>query len=232
MSSKVLVIALLLLFFFVATSASFADLTAVQGQLRDLQLKLIGEKIKLIQEKIYEVRRPKPETLAATKTMTVGELSQSLEMQIKALESVVASLRPRILDEETARIEQRIAAINSELQTASGTRLLELQDELRKAAADYQNLQQAVRVALEDSIKERQAVVLREQIRALQGKLVVVQAEEFGRGAAPLAPGVPVPSRAVTTPTQVVQGELEKAQLKLIQAQVKAIQEKILQMRR
>lgn len=234
-SSKVLVIALLLLFFFVATSASFADLTTVQGQLRDLQLKLIKEKIKSIQEKIYEIGRPKPETTStlAAKTLTVGELSQSLEAQINALESVVQSLKPRVLDEETVRIEQKIAVINQELPSATGVRLLELQDELQKAAVDYEKLQLAVRQALEDSIKNRQAIVLREQIRAVQEKLIVLRAQEFGRAAVPPgAPSAPASSLTVTTPTQVIQAELEKAKLKLIQVQIRAIQEKIQQMKR
>lgn len=235
-SSKVLIIALLLLFFFVATSASFADLTTVQGQLRDLQLKLIKEKIKSIQERIYEIGRPKPEIVSTltTKTLTVGELSQSLEAQINALESVVQSLKPRILDEETARIEQKIAGISQELRTATGSRLLELQNELQKAAADYEKLQLAVRQALEDSIKNKQAIVLREQIRAIQEKLIVLRAQEFGRTVVPagVPPSAPVSSRTVTTSTQVIQAELEKAKLKLIQAQIRAIQEKIQQMKR
>lgn len=234
MSSKVLIIALLLLFFFVATSASFADLTTIQGQLRDLQLKLIKEKIKLIQEKIYEIGRPKPEmiSVSAAPTMSVGELAKSLEAQINALESVVQSLKPRVLDEETARIEQKIAGINQELPAAIGNRLLELQGELQKAAADYQKLQLAVRQALEDSIKYKQAIVLREQIRSVQEKLVVLQAQEFGRSLVPAgAPSAPVSSQTITTPTQVIQAELEKAKLRLIQAQIKAIQEKIQQMK-
>lgn len=234
MKNKTLIISLFLLLFFVATSAGFASISSVQEQLRDVQLKLIKEKIKAIQEQILQVGKPKTEavSISAGPTMTVGELSKSLEAQINALESVIASLKPRILDEETARIEQKVASISQELKTAIGGRVLELQGELQKATADYEKLQGSVRQALEDSIKGRQAVVLREQIRDLQGKLTVLQAQEFGRGSAlPAAPGAPISSFTVTTPTQVVQAELEKAKLKLIQAQVRAIQEKILQMK-
>lgn len=234
MKNKTLIISLFLLLFFVATSAGFASISSVQEQLRDVQLKLVKEKIKAIQQQILQMGKPKSEVapISTASTMTVGELAKSLEAQINALETVVVSLKPRVLDEETARIEQKIAGINQELRTATGDRLLELQGEMQKAAADYEKLQGAVRQALEDSIKSRQAVVLREQIRDLQGKLVVLQAQEFGRlSISPTASGAPAVYPTVTTPTQVIQAELEKAKLKLIQAQVKAIQEKILQMK-
>ena len=233
--NKALITAVLLLLLFVATSAGFASISSVQEQLRDVQLKLIKEKIKSIQEQILGFGKSKPGTtsIGAAPTMTVGELSKSLEAQISALESVVASLKPRILDEEAARIEQKIVGISQELQTATGDRLLELQAELQKATSDYEKLQNAVRQALEDSIKDRQAIVLREQIRGVQQKLMILQAQDGGGRApvAPAAPGVPVLYPTVTTSTQVIQAELEKAKLKLIQAQVKAIQEKILQMK-
>lgn len=238
-NNKALIVAFLLLFFFVATSSGFASISSVQEQLRLVQLKLIKEKIKLIQEQILGVGKPKSEpapvsiSAPAAATMTVAELTKSLEVQINALESVVSSLKPKVLDEETARIERKIAAISKELQTATGDKLLALQNELQKATADYENLQQAVRQALEDSIKDRQAIVLREQIRGLQQKLTVLQVQDVGRVSlvVPAAPNAPALSRAVTTPAQVIQTELEKAKLRLIQAQVKAIQEKIQQMR-
>ena len=236
MSNKVLTIALLLLFFFVATSSSMADLTAVQGQLRDIQLKLIGAKIKSIQEQIYGLNLSPisaAPTVSGLQPVTTGELSKSLGEQIVALEKVVTTLKPRLLDEKTAELEQKIALINQQLPTATGSVLWDLRAELQKVAVEYQNLQRYAKQALEDSIKERQAFVLREQIRSLQEKLTVLRVQEFGRSnVVQPAPGIPVVGPEVTTPTQVVQAELEKAQLKLIQAQVKAIQEKILQIRR
>ena len=40
--------ALLLLLFFVSTSAGFASVSSIQEQLRAIQLKLIAEKVKLL----------------------------------------------------------------------------------------------------------------------------------------------------------------------------------------
>ena len=140
MSNKVLTIALLLLFFFVATSSSMADLTAVQGQLRDIQLKLIGAKIKSIQEQIYGLNLSPisaAPTVSGLQPVTTGELSKSLGEQIVALEKVVTTLKPRLLDEKTAELEQKIALINQQLPTATGSVLWDLRAELQKVAVEY-----------------------------------------------------------------------------------------------
>ena len=49
-----IIFALLMLLFFVSTSAGFADVSSIQEQLRGIQFKLIREKIKLLQEGIIE----------------------------------------------------------------------------------------------------------------------------------------------------------------------------------
>ena len=117
-----LIFALLFLLFFVSTSNGFANVTAIQEKLRDIQVKLIGEKIKLLQERIYEVSADINKERAAAvpppapePTLSREELAKSLENQIILLQVSIESLRPRAIEEEAIRIERRIADINRRL---------------------------------------------------------------------------------------------------------------------
>lgn len=224
----ILVSALLLLAFFVSTSAGFANLSSIQEKLRETQLKLIKAKIQFLQDQISNIAQPKKEAPPAPvpeRAMTRKEIKQSLEDQIKALEQVVASLKPRVLEEETARLEKRIAQINAELQTATGSRVLALQEELGVVITDYNALQLLVMDELNDSIKARQVSVLQEQIKVLREKINLLPKQT---PVASAAAGVePEPSGI-----NALKGEIEKVKLRLLQAQVKAIQEKINQIKK
>ena len=158
------ILSFLILIFFVSTSSGFADISAVQDRLRVLQLQLVGQKIKQLQDQILQVGKSKPDAAASPQAPAPSpeEMSARLQNQINALQSLVASLSPRALEERTAQLESRIAAINQELPTASGSRLLELQNDLASALADYNQLQQQVQDALEASLKTQQAAALRQ----------------------------------------------------------------------
>lgn len=224
-----LILAFLLLLFFVSTSSGLANLSAVQEQLRAAQLKLIKEKIKLLQEQVLKVGQPKekPVKPAEEPVQNREELARRLETQIKALEQVVASLKPKAVEEETARIEKRIAEINIEIKTASGEKLLVLQEELQKLLIDYSKLQESIQRSLEEQIKERQIILLREQIRIAQEKLKSTPAPEA-------KPDVPVKKAPTEDQSKfkTLQEEIEKVRLRLIQAQAKAVQEKINQLKK
>src|SRR3989344_7411346 len=120
MNNLSVILAVLVLLFFVSTSSGLASVSSIQENLREIQLKLIKEKIKLIQENILDLGKKRPEELAAplppapASVPTREELAASLKTQVAALEGVIASLRPRALEENVARIEKRIAAINGE----------------------------------------------------------------------------------------------------------------------
>lgn len=219
-----LLFSLLIVIFFVSTSAGFANVSAVQDQLRALQLKLVGEKIKQLQEAILKVGQPKPAAEQSPATPSAEELQRRIQTQIGALESLVASLKPREIEERTALLEARIDAINQEIQSATGSRLAELQTDLENALADYAALRQDVRSALDASLKEQQIAALRQQIRIMQEKVLLLPRS---------APQTPALSSSPFSPQQysVLKAELEKAKLKLIQAQSNAIQEKINQLK-
>lgn len=212
--------ALLFLLFFVSTSAGFADVSSIQEQLREIQLKLIREKVKLLQEGILNVRPAPPAPLPAAPPAptepqpTREELSHTLEEQIRTLQGVVATLKPRAVEEEAAEIEGRIAAIGVELKTASDARLVSLQDELQNLIARHAALEKEVRQELDDALKYKQAVLIGQQIRTLQEKVATL-------------PRIPAPAPVQTPDAGSIRETIEKLQLKLLQAQVKAIQEKV-----
>ena len=218
-----LLLSLLVLIFFVSTSSGLADISSAQEQLRALQLKLVGQKIKQLQDAVLGVSKPKPEKASISSSApapTPEEMQSRIQTQISALELLVASLQPRAIEERTSLLEARISAINQEIRSATGARLQELQADLQSALADYDALRQDVRAALDVSLKEQQAAALRQQIRALQEKVLLIP-----RVSPPPAPAPP------TNQYPVLESQLQQAKLKLIQAQSNAIQEKIDQLK-
>lgn len=223
LNRSALLVSLVALLFLVSTSVGFANVSAVQDQLRALQLKLIGQKIKQLQESILLVGKEKPAVQASAPAPTAEELQSRIQTQIAALESLVASLRPREIEERTAMLEARIDAISAEIQSATGSRLAELQSDWESALADYAALRRDVRSALDASLKEQQIAALRQQIRIMQEKVLLLPR---------VAPQTPaLSSSPPVSQYSVLQAELEKAKLKLIQAQSNAIQEKINQLK-
>lgn len=224
-----LLFALLLLLFFVSTSAGFADVSAIYDQLRGIQLKIIGEKLKIIQQGILGISPapPKAEVYVPApppKEVTAEELASALHAQIKTLEGIVSVLKPQAMDEEAARIEKQIAEIQKQVAGATGDALLALQEKVSQLTSEQAVLEQSVRKALEDSLKYRQVLVIRDQIKLLQEKV-----DMLPRAAA-------IPSTVSTDASSIgpsqeqlteIQGSIDKLRLKLLQAQVKAIQEKI-----
>ena len=217
--------ALLLLLFFVSTSAGLADISSVQEQLRLIQLKVIGEKLKILQQRVLKLNAgsapPAPVVTAPAPPVapTRENLSRTLEQQIQTLEGVVATLKPRAIEEETARIENRIATISMQLKTASGDALLALQAELQNLIVQHASLEVEVKHQLEDALKYKIAVVIGQEIRALQEKIATLPRPATYRAPKPATP--PAPDAAG------IQSMIEKLQLKLLQAQVRAIQEKV-----
>ena len=214
-----LVAAVLLLFFFVSTSNGFANVSAIQEKLREAQLKLIGEKIKQLQGQVNEVGKEKPAEPKPEPELSKGELSLRLENQIKGLEAVIKDLKPKVIEEETARLEKEVALVNSELKTATGERLVELQEKLSQVLVDYGKVQDQVKMAVEESIREKQAFVLREKLKVLRAQV----------NAIPTGTPAPVPVKEPVAKKNIeaIQAELEKAKLKLLQAQAKQIQANI-----
>jgi len=190
-----------------------------QEKLREIQLKLIGEKIKLLQKQVTDVGKEKPAEPAKEPELSKEELSARLENQIKGLEAVIKDLKPRVIEEETARIEKETALINVELKTATGERLVELQEKLSQLLVDYSKVQDQVKTALEESIREKQAFVLQEKLKVLRAQ---VNAVPTGTPAP-----VPVKEPAAKKNFEQIQAELEKAKLKLLQTQAKEIQASI-----
>lgn len=214
--------ALLALLFFVSTSSGLADISAVQEQLRTVQLKLVGLKIKLLQEAITEVGKPdevQQPVEVLEPVLSREELTQRIENQIVILESLITSLKPRALADRTAELEARIEAINQETKTATGERLEELARELEATLVDHQALQREVRDSLEVTLKERQVAVLQEQVNILQEKVSVLPHPAL-REQQPVGSDYPA-----------LRDQIEKAQLRLLQAKMKAIQEKIDELR-
>ena len=124
MNRLTLIVASLLLLFFIATSSGFANVSAIQEKLREIQVKLIRERLKLIQEEVSKVGERRAEELAPQRAIEAPasreELSRRLEGQIRSLEEVIVGLRPKAVEEETARIEGRLSEIRAELETAEG----------------------------------------------------------------------------------------------------------------
>ena len=209
-------LALLVLLFFVTTSTGLADLSAIQEQLRALQLKLIKEKVRDLNSQVQQAAqfKPAPRVHSPEPALSAEEMSQRIQNEIAALDSVVSSLKPRAIDEEIKALDGRISAISKEIQAASGPRLVQLQSELQNILADYAALQEEVKNALEASLKEQQAALLREQIRRVQEKIL-------------LLPRPTQPTGTDKASLQVVNDQVQKAQLKLLQVQMRAIQEKI-----
>ena len=208
-----LLVSLLLLIFFVFTSAGLADISAVQDQLRALQLKLVGQKVKQLQDQILQVGHPAPPAPApvAEPVLSPEEISRQIQNQIDALQSLVASLSPRAFDEQTAALEARISRINQAIQTAVGPQLAQLQNDLASALADYDALRLKVKSALDESMKEQQAAALRQQIRVLQEKILLL----------------PKPVPQAPLQFAVLEDEIQKAKLKLVSAQMRAIRQKV-----
>ena len=226
MSRLPFILAVLILVFFVSTSSGLASVSSIQEKLREIQLKLIKEKIKLIQESIFDVNKKRIEELALPPVsspepaLTREGLEMSLKTQIEALESVVASLKPRALVENVARVEKRIGEIGAEVRTATGERLKELQQEMQGLAGEHADIQQQVRNILADSIKEKQAFILREQIRLLEEKIRTLPRPV----PVPPRPNVPIQDKVKL---DLIQAQIEQLRLKLLRAQIKVIQEKI-----
>ena len=108
-----LLFALLLLLFLVSTSAGFANVSSIQDQLRGLQLKIIGEKLKLIQDGILGIAPTPPEVAVVpppvVQEMTPEQLAVTLQKQVLVLEGIIGALKPQAMAQEAARIEQQIA---------------------------------------------------------------------------------------------------------------------------
>lgn len=222
-----LLFALLLLLFFVSTSAGFANLLAIQSEVDVIQLKVIGEKLKAIQQKILGIDvGPPPVAVIPPKPLepTREALSNTLEQQIQVLQGVVARLQPQATAEEAARIEKRIAEIGDEVNTVSGDGLLALKNELDGLIAQRDILEQQIRVALGDSIKYKQVQVIGEQIAVLREKIVTLPRQST-------APN-PVATQERDATVKDIQDNIQKLQLKVLQAQVKAIQDKVKQITR
>lgn len=227
-----IVVALLLLFFLVSTSAGFANVSGVQDALRSVQLKLIQEKIKLLQQGIIDAGKQQVEereaAIAARRAAAPAPeappdratLSRALEGQLRTLQNVVAALRPRAIDEEAARIESRIGEIKESVKTATGAKLQNLQDELNGLLREYDALQEDVRKSLAESITYRQALVIQEQVRAVQAKVQVLPTAQ--------AAEAPTPKSTATDETvKGIESQVEALRLRVLQAQIKAIQERI-----
>lgn len=233
MSRLSLILSALLLFFFLSTSEGFAQISVIQEKLRELQVKIIQVRVRALQEQVDEARaRQNKEVEAARQKQAavpeVGrsreEIAESLQAQIQQLQGIIQSFEPRVIEEETARLEQRIREINEEIASAAGERLLELQQELQIILTDYAKLQGRVRQALEKSIEHRRALILQNQLRVLQERILFVPRTP------PAAPEAkPDPEAAVKVQIGVLQEQIDALRVKILREQAKLIQEKILQ---
>lgn len=219
-NSKSLLFSLLLLLFFLSTSAEFADISSIQKQLRVIQLKLIGEKIKLIQGEVSQIQPVRMPSFSEESLLSRDELARRIEAQIATLESVVASLKPRAIVEETDRLEQRISQIREEIRIADGNRLSQLQEELVQIVYEYDNLQRDVTKSLEDTLKQKQVLVIQEQIKVLREKILMLPRET------PMVVSRRVPQEDQTQ-LKIIEDAIQKAQLKLLQTQIRIMQDKI-----
>ncbi|QQG45484.1 MAG: hypothetical protein HYW89_00905 [Candidatus Sungiibacteriota bacterium] len=228
MNRPQLILAVLLLAFFLGTSSGFASVSAIQDQLRVIQLKLIKERLKLIQEQTLKLKVEQPPAPAPKPAPTPPpeEMLKTLEQQKKLLEQAVASLRPKAIEDEANRIDKRLKEMRTELDTAGGGRLQELQKELVLLLEDQARVEAQTRELLEESLKARQAVLLREQVLRLEERIRLL----------PRPVAKPKVEAAVQTPTdvqlKVIKEQIEKAQLKLLQTQIKAVTDKIQQLKR
>jgi hypothetical protein len=214
-----IVFAALFLLFFVATSSGFANVSAIQEKLREVQLKLIGERIKQLQGQVSEVAREKPAEPQPEPQVSREELGARIETQIAGLEALIKQLKPRIIEEETERLEKEIARINKDIKTAEDGRLAQLQEELNQALLDYDSLNSQVQASLLESIRYQQALLLKEQLRVLKAKV----------GTIPTGTPRPVPAEepVAQMTAAAIQEQIDKARLKLLLTQAKEIQENI-----
>ena len=233
MNRLTIILSSLLLFFFLSTSGGFAQVSVIQEKLRELQAKILQASIRDLQEKIDAARarrnlevgegkRIASEAAQPVVGLSREELAQSFSSQIQHLQGVVRSLEPRLIEEETARLEAKIKAINEEIPTATGSRLLELREELQKLLADYAKLQERVRQSLKDTIERNQAVILQNQLRQLQERALFVP-----RAPAPAVSARPDPDAAVKVQVGVLQEQIDNLRLKILREQAKVLQEKI-----
>lgn len=205
----------------------FAGIAEVQEQIKSIKLKIIGEQIKLLQEKILGAgkEKPKPVVVESEPVKSKEELSKSLEEQIKQLEAVVRVLRPKAMDEEVLRLEKKITEISVAIGAAEGEKLVDLQKEFNKAVTDYNKLSLEVRKALDENIKAKQADAIREQIRALKEKISLLPTpESFKKVAA-------VKDESKKASLQLLQEQIKAVKAKLLAEQIKAVQEKIDQLK-
>lgn len=205
----------------------FAGISEVQEQLKSTKLKLIGEQIKLLQEKILGVNKGKPEPvkIVTESVKSKEELSKSLEEQIKQIEAVVRALRPKAMDEEVLRLEKKITEISVAIGAAEGEKLVDLQKEFNKAVTDYNKLSLEVRKALDENIKAKQADALREQIRALQDRIKLLPT------ASSVAKAAETKDESKKASLQLLQEQIKSIKAKLLAEQIKAVQEKINQLK-
>lgn len=225
-----IILSVLLLFFFISTSEGFAQISAVQEKLRELQVKLIQVRVRALQEQIEEARQRRNLEVEEARQQAVAlppvgrsreEIAQSLQNQIVNLQEIVRSLEPRLIEEETERLERRIREINAEISSASGERLRELRAELQTILTDYARLQDRVREALETSIQHRRAVILQNQLNVLQERILFVPRTPT------VAPVKPDPEAAVKVQIGVLQEQIDAIRVKILREQAKLIQEKI-----
>ena len=219
-----LLFALLLLLFLVSTSAGFANVSSIQDQLRGLQLKIIGEKLKLIQEGILGIAPTPPEVAVihppVVQEMTPEQLADTLQKQVQVLEGIIGSLRPQAMAQEAARIEKEISEVQKQVAGATGDELLALQERLTQLTEDQVALEQSVRKSLEDSLKYNQALLIRDQIKVLHEKVNTLPHTPTGAA-------VSVPPGPSQSQLQQVQDSIDKLRLKIVQAQIQAIREKV-----
>lgn len=218
------IVALSLLFlFFISTNFGFADISSIREKLRELQLRLIKERVKVLRgevEKVGSEKLRESQTLPPTEPPVAREeLAKRLEDQIRILEGVVASLKPKAIEEETGRLDKKIAEIRSALDTAEGERLVELQRELETVLVDYAKIEVEVKRSVEESLKQKQAAVIKEQIKILQEKILLVPRPQ---------PALPTKAEPQDQErVKALQEAIEKIRLKILQTQVKALQEKV-----
>jgi hypothetical protein len=213
-----------LLLFFVSFGTGFANISVIREQIKAVEVKILGERVRLLKEKILGIQKPVPSPPSEPE-LSRRELAKSLENEIAALQRVTGELKPRMIQEETLRLEKRIAEINQAFERADSKEvLLSLQEELNNVLSEYEKLQEEIRSSLADSLRARQAVLLQEEIKLLREKILLIP-----RTPSPAVSPPPAVSSAldIRAAAEAARNQIEKARLKLLQAQVKAIQEKI-----
>ena len=229
--SPILAIVLLLLFlFFLVSGNSFANFSSIQEQLKDIQVKIIKEKLKQLREQVLNIggikkeADIKPVVKPPEPSLSAEELSRRLETQIKVLGEVINALKPRAIEEETARLDRRLQEINQEIQAAGGERLKILQKELEIVFKDYAKLQEETRKAVEDSLKQKQLSVLQEQVLLLKEKVLRVPKPPVIKQEVALKPPLSTESEEKNKELQRLKEEIDKIKLKILQSQIQAIQ--------